>query len=60
MPMIYFDHKVAATVSTFSSIYLYGTVPEGIQFGSLFKVDPSREKIIALEELYFKFMNTGR
>lgn len=52
MPAVYFDHKVAANMSTFSSIYLDGRLPDGRNTGSLFKVDPSREKIIQLETLY--------
>lgn len=52
MPAIYFDHKVASTRSTFSSIYLDGQLPNGSKFGSLFKVNPSRYKIEQLEQLF--------
>lgn len=52
MPAVYFDHKVAAPESTFSSIYLEGTLPNNMEFGSLFKLNPSREKIMELENLF--------
>lgn len=52
MPLVYFDHKVAASISTFRSIYLEGRLPDGRMVGSLFKVDPSREKIEQLSRLY--------
>ncbi len=63
MPAIYFDHKVAAPESTFSSIYLQGKIPTSTKslsgyFGSLFKIDPSREKIIELSKLYEKYINS--
>ena len=49
-PAIYFDHKVANNRSTFASIYLQGRLPDGSSYGSLFKVDPSREKIEELSK----------
>lgn len=52
MSAIYFDHKVAGSMSTFSMIYLDGLVPGKERFGSLFKVNPSRHKIEELETLY--------
>lgn len=52
MPPIYFDHKVAGPLSTFSSIYSRGKLPDGSSFGSLFTVNPSRYKIEELAELY--------
>ncbi len=74
MPAIYFDHKVAAPESTFSSIYLQGKIPNSTKslsarecaragayfkyFGSLFKIDPNREKIIELSMLYEKYINS--
>jgi hypothetical protein len=65
MPAIYFDHKVAAPESTFSSIYLQGKIPnidlaqlyeyKDGNYGSLFKVNPSREKIDELAGLFINF-----
>ena len=52
IPLIYFDHKVAAINSTFSTIYLKGKVPDGKEYGPLFKMNPSREKIEKLARLY--------
>lgn len=52
MPAVYFDHKVAAPESTFSSIYLWGKLPNSRAFGSLFKNNPSRIKIEELSILY--------
>ena len=52
MSAIYFDHKVAGTMSTFPMIYLDGLIPGKGTFGSLFKVNPSRYKIEELEALY--------
>ena len=49
MPMIYFDHKVASDMSTFSSIYLEGRLPNGSKYGSLFRTKPSRANIEKLE-----------
>ena len=55
MPPIYFDHKVAGYMSTYSSIYLLGKIPNSSSdFGHLFKVRPSREKIEELSDLYEK------
>lgn len=54
MPAVYFDHKVASMISTFSTIYLEGRIPEDGNYGPLFKVNPSREKIEELERLYHK------
>lgn len=51
MPAIYFDHKVAAPESTFSSIYLEGKIPGDGYYGSLFRENPFREKIQQLEAL---------
>lgn len=51
LPAIYFDHKVAGPMSTFSTIYLEGKYPGG-EYGSLLKVLPSREKIHQLEDLF--------
>jgi hypothetical protein len=51
MPAVYFDHKVAAPESTFSTIYLEGKIPNDGYYGPLFKVNPSREKI-ELQRLY--------
>lgn len=56
MPAIYFDHKVAAPESTFSSIYLEGRLPDGSYFGSLFKVNPSRDKIEQLKMMYNDYL----
>ena len=50
LPAIYFDHKVAGTMSTFSTIYLES--PNGDNGGSLFTVAPSREKVHELDSLY--------
>jgi hypothetical protein len=55
MPGVYFDHKVAGEFSTFSSVYLQGKSPNGYSYGSLFKVNPSREKIEELARLYNNF-----
>jgi len=52
LPPVYFDHKVAGPMSTFSTIYLEGRIPDDGSYGSLFKVNPSREKIEELERLY--------
>lgn len=52
MPALYFDHKVAGPASTFVRIYLNGRLPDGKSFGSLLKVNPSREKIEELAKLY--------
>ena len=49
-PAIYFDHKVAVT--TFGPIYLLGKVPNRPAYGSLFRADPSREKIEQLVMAY--------
>lgn len=57
LPPIYFDHKVAGPMSTFSSIYLFGVVPDDGNFGSLFKVDPSRMKVVQLQQLYETWTN---
>lgn len=56
MPVVYFDHKVA-TMSTFSTIYLKGRIPNNGVYGSLFKVNPSREKIEELSRLYQNWLN---
>lgn len=50
LPAIYFDHKVAGSMSTFSTIYLEGKYPGG-EYGPLLKALPSREKIHQLEAL---------
>lgn len=55
MPAVYFDHKAAGEFSTFSSVYLQGRLPDGTSFGPLFKVNPSREKIEQLAQLYANF-----
>lgn len=52
MPPIYFDHKIAGPLSTFSSVYSRGKLPDGISFGSLFIINPSRYKIEELAKLY--------
>jgi len=52
LPPVYFDHKVAGPFSTFSTIYFDGRLPNGSLFGFLFKVKPSREKIVQLGLLY--------
>lgn len=52
VPPLYFGHKVAGTMSTFSSIYQQGLLPDGTKYGSLFKVDPSRDKIEELAKLH--------
>ena len=57
MPAIYFDHKVAYSMSTFSDVYLYGHYANQTAYGSLFKVNPSREKIEQLALLYKNWCN---
>ncbi|CAN5664209.1 hypothetical protein BH23THE1_BH23THE1_28400 [soil metagenome] len=55
MPAIYFDHKVAYETSTYSGIYSQGRISDDKAYGSLFKVDPSREKIEELEKLFKEY-----
>jgi hypothetical protein len=52
MIALYFDHKVAAPESTFSSIYLHGRLPDGSSYGSLFKKNPSRHEIQRIADDY--------
>jgi hypothetical protein len=52
LPPLYFDHKVAGSSSTYSTIYLDGVIPEDGEFGPLLKRLPSREKIEELARLY--------
>lgn len=67
IPAIYFDHKVAGPMSTFSTIYIDGilpnnsdtsveqkeiTIPNRKKYGHLFKILPSRAKIQELIDLY--------
>jgi hypothetical protein len=58
MPPIYLDHKVAGAMSTFNTIYDKGRLPprdnsvHATLYGSLFKNNPSREKIEELAQLY--------
>lgn len=52
LPPVYFDHKVAGSMSTFYTIYLDGTVPDSSPSGHLLRSLPSREKIEELERLY--------
>lgn len=56
LPPIYFDHKVAGPFSTYSPIYLEGKIPGDGNYGSLFKSNPSREKIEELAELFRQWM----
>lgn len=50
VPAIYFDHKVADSFSTFSTIYLQGIIPPNDYYGSLFRENPSRYKIEELSK----------
>jgi hypothetical protein len=49
---IYFDHKCADETSTYSTIYMDGIISKTSKYGSLFKIDPSREKVNYLESLF--------
>lgn len=52
LPLVYFDHKVAGVMSTYSTIYLEGRRPGQGNYGSLLKENVTREKINKLGELY--------
>lgn len=57
LPPIYFDHKVAGPFSTYSTIYLEGIIPNNKFYGSLFKINPSREKIEQLKKYYVNYLD---